>query len=748
MAKRLHVCVFALLFSVTVMTFLSPCFASDDQVNENYSHRLRQFLLTGPTQLFWQEAPSRRDLLKKSGVSDSCLRDIKDTLAGVSSGDSSSFSLIDSSGKVPPGLLDGTVTSFGDFDQCLAVSARTPNSFSGKYCPVKFLPHVDRKTQELDLFVENKIPIFEYYTLHVGLCVPSTCSESDVFQIFNVTFEMINAPFRPIDEIICQVKAENTISYKVDQLNFKQRAAFIFLMVVMSVSIVGTAVTYFKPSSSIMSPSTVEFLSNFNLIQNAKVLFIPRSKSGNRIQYIDYMRLLIIACGIGGHCMSCLETVDGWYIIHRLHDLTRIFQEVWAQPLMNEAGLGIVTFVAGFSTFWGTYDIIQKGNFRYRMAVFERVLRYLPAIVCLLAIDILFPLYGDGPIFKKVAQHVVWKCSKNWWMNFMFLSNYESCVDACTAHTFFSSIDLQLFMIGLVVVYLLVRNRTLGVMSCFFLIITGNILLAAYTYSKATSPVLIDAHGSVQKSVNYLNYVHFATYSHFSNYFIGVLVAFSLKATNIYSTMNLGLKNFLLICSFLVSWTNHFAPALHNSFGLVPPTMVPVYLVTTKFLFVFWFAYLIFYYFPMNDKKEREKIQEKIIISKNGSYNQSFLELFRDANLYVNATLLDVQDLFHPILSVYSKMTVSIYLINYVLIRVDFFTSRVPFALTLYSFSKRILYTLGFTFVAGVIFHLFFFAPFDNIRKSFKIQLDRSKISQGNEERISITNGKIKGKED
>lgn len=35
-----------------------------------------------------------------------------------------------------------------------------------------------------------------------------------------------------------------------------------------------------------------------------------------------------------------------------------------------------------------------------------------------------------------------------------------------------------------------------------------------------------------RKSVNYLDYVHFATYGHLSNYFIGLLVAYSLKLTN------------------------------------------------------------------------------------------------------------------------------------------------------------------------------------------------------------------------
>ena len=47
--------------------------------------------------------------------------------------------MLDSSGKPPSGILEGTLTDFGAFEQCLTVDTRLEqpdeiNHFTGKYC--------------------------------------------------------------------------------------------------------------------------------------------------------------------------------------------------------------------------------------------------------------------------------------------------------------------------------------------------------------------------------------------------------------------------------------------------------------------------------------------------------------------------------------------------------------------------------------------------------------------------------------
>lgn len=195
-------------------------------------------------------------------------------------------------------------------------------------------------------------------------------------------------------------------------------------------AIYGTVIDYVTRRSHTAPQNTLNrFALHFSLTQNHAKLFTLKATNSGRIGAMDMTRLTVIVSGVAGHCLSCLETIPGWYLIARLHDLRHRFSQIWAQPMLNEGGLGLVTFVGGFATFWATHDLISKGRFRYRMAIFERWLRYMPSLMSMVAIDLLWPLSGDGPMMTYVSKHLVDKCSNYAWMNFLFLNNFNSAPD-------------------------------------------------------------------------------------------------------------------------------------------------------------------------------------------------------------------------------------------------------------------------------------------------------------------------------
>lgn len=71
------------------------------------------------------------------------------------------FAVLDASAKLPSGVLDGTLSDFGDFDQCLEVvkaDSRKKVQFTGQYCSLDAspilpaMPHrVQFKTVVLDV---------------------------------------------------------------------------------------------------------------------------------------------------------------------------------------------------------------------------------------------------------------------------------------------------------------------------------------------------------------------------------------------------------------------------------------------------------------------------------------------------------------------------------------------------------------------------------------------------------------------
>lgn len=136
--------------------------------------------------------------------------------------------MFDASARLPAGLLEGTLTELGNFDQCLSVVGRTtgdpalinPSKSAaqvyGQYCSVvvkpaltprprlhtvcRRLPALSANTSSgvMKLLSLNSHQ-FHYVGLRLGLCVPSKCSQADLQQLL--------ATFLSKYDLIGQVKS-------------------------------------------------------------------------------------------------------------------------------------------------------------------------------------------------------------------------------------------------------------------------------------------------------------------------------------------------------------------------------------------------------------------------------------------------------------------------------------------------------------------------------------------------------------
>ena len=119
--------------------------------------------------------------------------------------------VFDAMGKIPSGVTDGVVTSFGEYDQCLQIKSpsidTTDRYIHGKYCLVRpYVPFPDFKAleefkeipflnEETNRFIKNdwkgninfikllltyNLWAKKVYLFHFGLCIPSTCDTGDV----------------------------------------------------------------------------------------------------------------------------------------------------------------------------------------------------------------------------------------------------------------------------------------------------------------------------------------------------------------------------------------------------------------------------------------------------------------------------------------------------------------------------------------------------------------------------------------
>lgn len=204
-----------------------------------------------------------------------------------------------------------------------------------------------------------------------------------------------------------------------------------------------------------------------------------------------------------------------------------------------------------------------------------------------------------------------------------------------------------------------------------------------------------------------------------SNYFIGVLAAYAVCTKGLTKKYSKEITFFYNI-AVLISAVIHFAPAIHNTFGLLPPKLVPLYIVTIKFFYVFYFAFFVFDGINRFEAKSRVKKQ----ISQEES-NNATLVLMESVKKWYNRIIFGSVDYVFgaPLMRLLLSLSFAVYMSNYSYIRYDFFTTRVGVPLsrnTAYALINRILYTMTFVNIFAFFFHIIFVAPFDSFRRRIR----------------------------
>ena len=167
----------------------------------------------------------------------------------------------------------------------------------------------------------------------------------------------------------------------------------------------------------------------FSIIENTYDISQPKDITST-VLIVDIFKIIMILCGVAGHALTCLESVPGWWVVHRLTYVQSLFRQWYTQALFNEGGLGILTVTGGFVTYWSVAPLIKSGKFKYFKTIFDRWLKFVPIIMTMVGLEICWPLIGSGPLYQQVADHLLNKCTKTAWMNFLFVNNYEYATDS------------------------------------------------------------------------------------------------------------------------------------------------------------------------------------------------------------------------------------------------------------------------------------------------------------------------------
>uniref|UniRef100_A0A182HJZ5 Nose resistant-to-fluoxetine protein N-terminal domain-containing protein n=1 Tax=Anopheles arabiensis TaxID=7173 RepID=A0A182HJZ5_ANOAR len=374
-----------------------------------------------------------------SATDHACLNQLDVFARSFDAGEPWALSMFDSWGKNPSGILFGNVFEFGNFDQCRRISHQgSLTKIGGQHC-----------TLYIDL---SRIGVPVPAPLQYGVCVPDTCEPALVAQLTQAYFAA-NQMFvgnGPILEKFC---------YRDEDRSFP--AVTIVAIVLFSVYgaflLLATVVDLFFFYQKREAPSYVK---RFSMYTNLGHVFriVPRSvgKDG------------VLECVNGIRALSML-----WIIVNHVHDsaygiptfnipVRQEYAESYFGVLFHRLGGKAVDIFLMLSGMLVALKMLRELERTKRLNVWElwlhRIVRLTPAYAALIMFGIAFvDVVGEGILYKLVAEELLTACHKSWWSALLYVQNYVHYESMCFVHTWYLSVDMQLYIVSPLLMYLLWR---------------------------------------------------------------------------------------------------------------------------------------------------------------------------------------------------------------------------------------------------------------------------------------------------
>lgn len=164
----------------------------------------------------------------------------------------------------------------------------------------------------------------------------------------------------------------------------------------------------------------------------------------------------------------------------------------------------------------------------------HRYIRMMPLMMAIIGLSATLLRYlGEGQQWDNSTIMFDKWCRDNWWINLLFLHNFLKRENMCLSHSWYSAVDIQLFLLGQLLIWVLYKNRKLGLSLVVFFLVMGQSITGALTmiYHLPAVPLI----SNVSESLTNLYYgeIYIKPYCRASPYLIGILLAYLMRTTRL-----------------------------------------------------------------------------------------------------------------------------------------------------------------------------------------------------------------------
>ncbi|KAG8191684.1 hypothetical protein JTE90_016471 [Oedothorax gibbosus] len=517
----------------------------------------------------------------KVNASKGCKNSLIQGLLALTKWEGWAVHMVDASGKLPSGILDGTGMDLGSFEECLKIrynDADGTEEFRGRHCMIGFrspmVVPLNKNTSTgqtyeetfghppdwVSDFITKTGGYYNYAALWFGVCVPSTCSGEDIKQI--ATF--VSQPLK-MNVLTAGCQIDEPVPWSISAL-----VSICILCVFIGCCLIGTVTdAVFRclaesHQSSIPDYFILKVLKAFSLLSNTEKLFTS-STTGDTLGCFHGIRFLSATWIILGHTYFFTDT---WKFLRFKNGLqmSDAFNYYLPNAVMENFSIpvGSFFFMSGFLLVYVTWKKLESNQGRINLIMFfiHKYWRMVPALGLMIILFLALPAFGSGPLWYSTLDPPVHACERLWWTNLLFINNFWGSEDYCLIHTWYLAALMQFHLIGVCLLVLSYRWPVIGMILGFVLAV-GSCAVTAILVVWNNFPMPAPGFNKDMETMkDYNTKIYIKPFCHATSYLIGMFVAlFVLK----YKPQRIQM-HYQILC-----WTLAIASALFAVYGLYLP---------------------------------------------------------------------------------------------------------------------------------------------------------------------------------
>lgn len=463
--------------------------------------------------------------------------------------------MLDASGKPSSGLLEGSLTMFGNYHECLSIRAPDEDEieivdefreyFRGQYCVLEMKPYLPKKPAFYSLnstiqalfrknykYYEKTIfddlaelaMSFNFVNIRADLCMPSLCSRDDIQRVASYISKSIDMKARVLR---CDVEDLETDATIIDENFLIWSLIFVIIILLVFISTLSGIILKLRNKSKSKMYSVCTSMSitrSLSYIKNVHMDRINDSKPA----FLYSIRLLIILWIL---LVNLISQLDFQYL-RQLLQLRDVIL-TWPMQLIVNSTLQFDTLIL-LTAFTYSYQNINsnlKDLVKYNISKYSRL---MPSIMLFVAITIITPILYQykSPIWHDFVDKQAVTCKSTGFVNFFFLQNLLNFNQICLPQTWIFCVELQLCILAIPIVYLFNKEfdqnhghfKLLSLPNIMLILLTiiGCIINFSNIYQNSLPAAWFQTYPDKDDKNLYLSLHLYKTWTHLTTFAIGL----------------------------------------------------------------------------------------------------------------------------------------------------------------------------------------------------------------------------------